>query len=142
MNLGQGTVCVGRSAVFQTHTPALQSVGIRTRQHVVRTTRTAALVAIPDVSTAIQGLAWAGAGLYAYNVLASRGPATKDGERMCDTCGGTGYVECFCTRWSDGDARGCGSCGGSLHAQCHSCRGGGTAVPIEARVLIRSEKEY
>ncbi len=124
------------------YTPVIESVGFRTRQRITRTTRTPVLPAGLDVSTAVQGLAWASVGLYAYNIVASRGPATKEGEQMCETCGGTGYVECFCTRWSDGDARGCGSCGGSLHAQCHSCRGGGTAVPIEARVLIRNEKEY
>lgn len=63
-------------------------------------------------------------------------------ERKCETCKGTGKVECFCTRWSDGDRSGCGTCGGSLLADCPSCRGGGTAVPIEAKVYIRNEREY
>ena len=96
---------------------------------------------VETVTKAIQGVAWSFVLFYAYSVLVPQSPR-KEGERACETCGGTGVVECFCTRWSDGDARGCGSCGGSLNAACHSCRGGGTAVPIEARVLIRSEKDY
>jgi hypothetical protein len=99
--------------------------------------------ALPDdssIATTVQGVAWVSALLYAYTVLAPQ-TAARD-ERACETCGGSGYVECFCTRWSDGDDRGCGSCGGSLNTVCKSCRGGGTAVPIEARVLIRREEDY
>ena len=123
------------------YVPAIQTLGVRTRQQITRTTRMTT-TALPDLSVVVQGLAWTSVGLYAYNILASRGPVLKEGEQACETCGGTGFVECFCTRWSDGDTRGCASCGGSLHAHCHSCRGGGTAVPIEARVLIKSEKKY
>lgn len=95
------------------------------------------------VGTAIQGLAWAGVAYYLYSYVVSIGQeGNGEGQRVCETCGGSGYVECWCSRWSDGDARGCGSCGGSMSAVCHSCRGGGTAVPIEARVLIRNETEY
>jgi len=122
------------------YVPAIQTLGVRTRQQITRTTRMTT-TALPDLSVVVQGLAWTSVGLYAYS-LASRGPVLKEGEQACETCGGTGFVACFCTRWSDGDTRGCASCGGSLHAHCHSCRGGGTAVPIEARVLIKSEKKY
>lgn len=64
-----------------------------------------------------------------------------DGARKeCETCGGTGYVECWCKRWSDGDARGCGTCRGSRRMMCSSCSGGGTAVPIEARITISPDE--
>jgi hypothetical protein len=64
----------------------------------------------------------------------------EDGPRTeCETCGGSGYVECWCTRWSDGD-RGCSTCRGSGAMICSSCRGGGTAVPIEARVVIKRDE--
>jgi hypothetical protein len=51
----------------------------------------------------------------------------------CSTCEGTGLVPCVCNRWSDGD-RGCSICRGSGRMACPSCGGGGTAVPIVARV--------
>lgn len=66
----------------------------------------------------------------------------ENSQRECETCGGTGLVECFCTRWSDGDRSGCGTCGGTRQMVCHSCRGGGTAVPIQAKVYIKTEKDY
>lgn len=60
----------------------------------------------------------------------------------CETCGGTGLVDCFCTRWNDGDRSGCGACHGTMKIACHSCRGGGTAVPIKAKVYISDERDY
>ena len=63
-----------------------------------------------------------------------------DGPRQeCDTCHGSGTVECWCSRWSDDD-RGCSTCRGSGRMVCSSCRGGGTAVPIEARLIIRKDQ--
>ena len=64
----------------------------------------------------------------------------EDGPRSeCETCNGTGYVECWCSRWSDGDG-GCSTCRGTQRMVCSSCRGGGTAVPIEARLIIRRDE--
>jgi len=64
----------------------------------------------------------------------------KDGRQVCPRCHGTGVVECFCQRWSDNDV-GCGTCGGSGKMVCNSCNGGGTAVPIEAKVHIEPRKK-
>ena len=62
--------------------------------------------------------------------------------RECETCGGSGLVDCMCTRWSDGDRKGCSSCQGTLKTTCHACRGGGTAVPIVSKVYIKNEQDY
>lgn len=63
----------------------------------------------------------------------------RRGKKECDTCEGTGYMTCFCDRWSDKDV-GCGACAGSGRMRCTSCGGGGTAVPIEAKLYITSER--
>lgn len=60
----------------------------------------------------------------------------QEGRRECDTCSGTGRVPCICLRWSDRDV-GCGACAGSGQMECTSCGGGGTAVPIEAKVYVK-----
>ena len=99
--------------------------------------------ALPDdssIATTVQGVAWVSALLYAYTVLAPQ-TAARD-ERACETCGASGYVGFLGPGWSDGGDRGCGWGGATLNAVCKSCRGGGTAVPIEARVLIRREEDY
>lgn len=91
--------------------------------------------------TGISLVLWAGVFWFAYRLLLQMNDSESHG-RECETCGGSGYVECFCTRWSDGDSKGCSSCGGSLQTVCHSCRGGGTAVPILGKVYIKDEKDY
>lgn len=60
------------------------------------------------------------------------------GRRECETCGGTGRIRCICTKWSDRDV-GCGACDGTGLMECTSCGGGGNAVPIEAKVYIKSQ---
>jgi hypothetical protein len=65
----------------------------------------------------------------------SRQQQQQEGTQECPKCGGTGMVECFCTRWSDGDV-GCGSCRGTGKTVCSACGGGGTAVPITAKLHI------
>jgi hypothetical protein len=63
----------------------------------------------------------------------------------CETCGGSGQEPCIvCTRWSDAgtDSAGCSACAGSRRTACHSCRGGGTKVPITAKLYIKPEAEY
>lgn len=57
----------------------------------------------------------------------------------CPTCDGTGYTECFCTRWSDGDV-GCSSCRGSGKMPCNSCGGSGTGRPITANLIVERER--
>lgn len=84
-------------------------------------------------------LAWAAVAYLGYKVAFQDERPSPGTE--CETCGGTGLVDCFCTRWSDGDRTGCSACNGSLKTICHSCRGGGTRVPIEAKVYIRSEQK-
>ncbi|KAG2483883.1 hypothetical protein HYH03_017277 [Edaphochlamys debaryana] len=51
----------------------------------------------------------------------------------CPVCHGSGYEECLCSRWSDGDA-GCGSCSKTGYMRCRGCGGGGKAVPLMVRV--------
>lgn len=67
----------------------------------------------------------------------------NEGQQVCPKCRGTGVVECFCQRWSDnGESEaGCGTCGGSGKMVCNACNGGGTAVPIEARVQIEPRRQ-
>ena len=60
---------------------------------------------------------------------AGRTRAEQESGEPCANCGGTGVVDCMCTRWSDGDA-GCGSCGYTTKTACTACGGGGNASPI------------
>lgn len=62
--------------------------------------------------------------------------ASEQNQQECVTCSGTGFVDCMCSRWSDGDT-GCGTCRGSGKMVCHHCGGGGTAVPISAKLYNR-----
>ena len=50
-------------------------------------------------------------------------------DQPCPRCNGSGYEECMCTRWSDGDS-GCSSCSQTGYMKCRSCRGGGKAIPL------------
>jgi hypothetical protein len=43
----------------------------------------------------------------------------------------------MCTRWSDGDA-GCMICQNSGRMPCHTCKGGGTKVPITLTIFAES----
>ncbi|KAG2448686.1 hypothetical protein HYH02_006043 [Chlamydomonas schloesseri] len=52
--------------------------------------------------------------------------------RPCPVCGGSGFEECLCSRWSDGDT-GCNSCSKTGYMRCRGCGGGGTAVPLMVR---------
>lgn len=64
----------------------------------------------------------------------------REGRRECSTCGGTGRVPCICTKWNDKDV-GCGACGGSGMMECASCGGGGTAVPIQAKLYVKGDSQ-
>lgn len=68
-----------------------------------------------------------------------RNQNNAEGQEVCPKCRGSGVVECFCRKWSDNDV-GCGTCGGTGKMVCNSCNGGGTAVPIEARVHIQPSR--
>lgn len=75
----------------------------------------------------------------------AQGQQRSEGAVECETCHGSGVVDCLvCTRWSDSssDSSGCGACAGSRKMACTSCNGGGTAVPIEAKVYIKRESDY
>ncbi|KAA6418894.1 MAG: hypothetical protein FRX49_11120 [Trebouxia sp. A1-2] len=76
-----------------------------------------------------------GAGAWWY----LRSQNNTEGQEVCPKCRGSGVVECFCRKWSDNDV-GCGTCGGTGKMVCNSCNGGGTAVPIEARVHIQPSR--
>lgn len=61
---------------------------------------------------------------------------TQDGmeqRNACPVCQGTGFEECMCTRWSDGDV-GCSSCSKTGYMRCRGCGGGGKAVPLLVKV--------
>ena len=79
-------------------------------------------------------------------LVQSFGAAQREANGMeCETCGGSGQEPCIvCTRWSDAgtDSSGCSACAGSRRTACHSCRGGGTKVPITAKLYIKPEAEY
>lgn len=93
------------------------------------------------VVNAASAVAWSSVAFFAGKLFLQQQSQADDGARKeCETCGGTGYVECWCKRWSDGDARGCGTCRGSRRMMCSSCSGGGTAVPIEARITISPDE--
>jgi hypothetical protein len=95
------------------------------------------------VSQITSAAAWIGAAFMAYQ-LVLQNEAPTPGQKECERCNGTGYVECFCTRWSDAssDKTGCSSCHGSKKMQCSSCGGGGTTSPIVERLYIKPEKDY
>ena len=97
------------------------------------------------VSQMTSAAAWIAAGYMAYQlVLQQDASSRKEGQKECERCNGTGFTECFCTRWSDAsnDKTGCSSCRGTRKMQCSSCGGGGTASPIEAKLYIKPEKDY
>lgn len=85
--------------------------------------------------------AWTLVGVMALRVFMGeqQAPAEEESRRECESCGGSGLVECWCSRWSDGDG-GCSTCRGSGRMICASCRGGGTAVPIKARIYIDNRR--
>lgn len=93
------------------------------------------------ISQATSAVLWSVALWLGYSLVLQQDNA--DGNvRECETCGGSGLVDCMCTRWSDGDRKGCSSCQGTLKTTCHACRGGGTAVPIVSKVYIKNEQDY
>lgn len=70
---------------------------------------------------------------------------TSTNERSCGSCGGTGYIDCFCTKWDFSavspnrleSRQGCGNCRGSLKEKCPSCNGKG-GLPVELKpAMIR-----
>ncbi|PRW57310.1 chaperone dnaJ [Chlorella sorokiniana] len=88
-----------------------------------------------------QGVAWAAVAFMASQLFFQQQSEPEDGppQRECESCGGSGVVPCWCNRWSDGDG-GCSTCQGSGRMICSSCRGGGTAVPIQAKIYIDNQR--
>lgn len=62
------------------------------------------------------------------------------GDTSCPKCGGTGKVECMCTRWSDGDV-GCPACEWTGWAPCNNCGGGGLKRPLTADLYARTDDD-
>lgn len=56
----------------------------------------------------------------------------------CPRCEGTGFTDCLCTRWSDGDT-GCSACRGSGRMPCPNCGGGGRATPLRQELTVRAD---
>lgn len=106
---------------------------------------TAALLGTASSTQALGQIASAigvalGAYLVGSRLLEDESNYDRESNQECPTCGGTGIVECFCSRWSDNDV-GCASCRGSGKMGCNSCGGGGTAVPIKAKLYIKPTAE-
>mmetsp|Transcript_8467 Transcript_8467/g.25445 ORF Transcript_8467/g.25445 Transcript_8467/m.25445 type:complete len:128 (-) Transcript_8467:222-605(-) len=88
----------------------------------------------------------AGAAVAALALNVLQGPEVAENEgvekRPCGRCGGSGYVDCFCTKWdysaaSDGRRCGCDTCHGSLKEKCPKCNGsGGLRVNVMQPALI------
>ncbi|PNW77335.1 hypothetical protein CHLRE_10g432100v5 [Chlamydomonas reinhardtii] len=75
----------------------------------------------------------------AFMLLSKPGESLPEQDRLdnrnsqpCPVCGGSGFEECLCSRWSDGDV-GCNSCSKTGYMRCRGCGGGGTAVPLMVR---------
>ncbi|KAL4452392.1 hypothetical protein ABPG75_008054 [Micractinium tetrahymenae] len=114
----------------------------RRRRSCTGPVRASALAAsTPLVLQLVPAAAWTLVGVMALRVFMGeqQAPAEEESRRECETCGGSGLVECWCSRWSDGD-QGCSTCRGSGRMVCASCRGGGTAVPIKARIYIDNRR--
>lgn len=86
------------------------------------------------------------AGRWDELVAVNRRPPRDDGAIACGSCNGTGYVDCFCTRWDyssleseDGarkSTKGCTKCRGSRKEPCSKCGGGGLLVPMLRRSTV------
>ena len=95
------------------------------------------------LSQVLTGTAWVTA-LYlgvSYFLDNQRIDESNQRQSECETCEGTGYVDCLCNRWNDGDV-GCNTCANSGKMACQSCRGGGRKIPIKAKVFIQPEQSY
>ncbi|XP_020574912.1 uncharacterized protein LOC110020946 [Phalaenopsis equestris] len=66
-------------------------------------------------------------------------PMFGGGLPRCPKCNGTERIDCFCSRWSDGDV-GCRTCAGSGRMACNSCGGSGIGRPIPARLSVHSDR--
>lgn len=72
-----------------------------------------------------------------HSILSSKDRSNN--QSPCPRCEGRRVEPCVCNRWSDGGQDiGCSSCKKSGMMPCRSCRGGGTAVPIKARIYVPS----
>lgn len=86
------------------------------------------------------------AGRWDELVAVNRRPPRDDNAIACSSCNGTGYVDCFCTRWdysslkSEDGARkaskGCSKCHGTQKEPCSKCGGGGLLVPMLRRSAL------
>ncbi|CAL5222188.1 g4516 [Coccomyxa viridis] len=89
------------------------------------------------LTQAVSLVAVAAAAWYAARLASQQENAEPRQE--CGVCNGTGVVPCICRRWSDSDV-GCATCNGRGMMACSSCGGGGTAVPITAKLIIRRDE--
>lgn len=144
--------CISRSRPLGTQLGRSSGAGVvracrPTRQHRPQATvclAGAMLATSPSEATfliqAASAVAWTSAVFMAGRLfLGQQSQAEEEPRQECESCKGTGYVECWCSRWSDDDS-GCGTCRGSGMMVCSSCRGGGTSVPILAKLVIRNER--
>lgn len=95
------------------------------------------------LSQVLTGTAWLAALYLGFTYFLGQQRIDESNQRQseCETCEGTGYVDCLCNRWNDGDV-GCNTCANSGKMACQSCRGGGRKIPIKAKVYIQPEQTY
>uniref|UniRef100_A0A7C9D9I9 Uncharacterized protein n=1 Tax=Opuntia streptacantha TaxID=393608 RepID=A0A7C9D9I9_OPUST len=88
-------------------------------------------IALTQLATGLSVLAGAAIVKSVMDQMPMAGPFPR-----CPSCNGSGWVSCFCNRWSDGDA-GCRTCAGSGRMSCSSCGGSGTGRPLPIRMAAR-----
>lgn len=138
-----------RAAAVQHHSPAQQRHGDRpgARASVLTASASAAYQMAPlataglgmkDLGGLTSALGFALAALFAARAWGNvEQPDSSLPE--CPRCEGTGFTDCLCTRWSDGDT-GCSACRGSGRMPCPGCGGGGRATPLRQELTVRADE--
>jgi len=80
-----------------------------------------------------------GVALVARELTKEKADARSDETDNCPKCGGSGFEECLCSRWSDDDC-GCNTCHGSGRMTCYGCRGGGKRSPVLLDIRVEGRR--
>jgi hypothetical protein len=94
---------------------------------------------VKDLGGLTSALGFALAALFAARAWGGNVEQPDSSLPECPRCEGTGFTECLCTRWSDGDT-GCSACRGSGRMPCPGCGGGGRATPLRQELTVRADE--
>lgn len=108
------------------------------------------------VRTAIAGLIIGASAAVAGLVLGQLSAPRNQGASACDSCGGTGWIDCtLCQNWDYSAVQNhnhkksrtpprCSSCGGSSRTKCPRCGGRGLTIPTlhKAPVPVRIDQNF